>query len=215
MTLEEIKAQIDHDEVTLVAVSKTKPAEMIQALYDKGQRIFGENRVPEMVGKHETLPADIEWHMVGHLQRNKVRDMIDFVAMIHSVDSIRLLRKINTEAERVGKVVDVLLQFHIAKEYSKYGLHRQDIDAAMTEVQVSDHIRVRGVMGMATFTDDKEQVRAEFRELQAIYQHIRDEYDMPVSFDEVSMGMSGDYQLAIEEGSTMIRLGSLLFGARE
>ncbi len=205
---------LDQEDVTLVAVSKTKPKAMIQDLYDQGQRIFGENRVPELVDKAATLPEDIEWHMIGHLQRNKVRDIVPFVSMIHSVDSIRLLRKINAEAEAAGRTVDILLQFHIATEDSKYGLTDQDIDEVMAIVADADHVCARGVMGMATFTDDKEQVRKEFRKLKAIYDRLLLDYDMPSTFDTVSMGMSGDYELAIEEGSTMVRLGSLLFGAR-
>lgn len=214
MQYSQIKGLLDQESVTLVAVSKTKPMSMIQDLYDQGHRIFGENRVAEMVDKAAALPKDIAWHMIGHLQRNKVRDIIPFVAMIHAVDSIRLLRKINDEAASAGRTVDVLLQFHIAEEMSKYGLTTDDIDEVMAVVASTDHVCVRGVMGMATFTDDEEQVRSEFRKLKLIYDRLLLDYDMPSTFDTVSMGMSGDYKIAIEEGSTMVRLGSLLFGAR-
>lgn len=214
MSYTSIKEYLDQEEVTLVAVSKTKPIEMITAMYEQGQRIFGENRVPELVEKQEALPSDIEWHMIGHLQRNKVRDIVPFVSLIHSVDSERLLRKIDAEASEIGRTVDILLQFHIAQEQSKYGLDRADLDSIMHVVQGCSHVRTRGVMGMATFTDQQDVVRAEFRVLKDIYDCIHLDYTVPASFDTVSMGMSGDYQLAVEEGSTMVRLGSVLFGAR-
>jgi hypothetical protein len=204
-------------EANLVAVSKTKPEEDIQVLYDLGQRIFGENKVQELVDKQEALPKDIEWHLIGTLQRNKVKYIVEFVSLIHSVDSFKLLKEINKQAKKVNRVVDCLLQFHIAEEQSKFGLSYQEA----TELLESDaykemeHIRLVGLMGMATFTEDKEQVAKEFETLKDYFNTLqKDFFADNKSFKEVSMGMSGDYEIALDKGSTLVRVGSLLFGAR-
>ena len=199
----------------LVAVSKTRPNEALQALYDLGQRHFGENRVQELVDKAEVLPQDIRWHQIGSLQRNKVKYIAPFVHLIHSIDSLRLLQEIDRQAARHHRTIDGLLQFHIAQEQSKQGL---TLDAAHELLQSEayaqcQHVRLVGVMGMATFTDDQAQVQQEFEWLQTIFQTLQQQYfaDQP-HFKERSMGMSGDYELALAAGSTMVRVGSLLFG---
>jgi PLP dependent protein len=203
--------------VTLIAVSKTKPVEDIMVLYNEGQRVFGENRVQELVAKHEEMPKDIEWHLIGHLQKNKVRYIASFVKMIHSIDSLELLQTIDKEAKKHNRVIDVLLQFHIAQEETKFGL---DIEAARA---ILDHtvqypmynIRICGVMGMASFTENQSLIKTEFNTLKAMSNALKKEYqDRHPMMHEVSMGMSGDYVLAISEGSTMVRIGSLLFGKR-
>ena len=203
--------------VKLVAVSKTKPTEMIMDLYSDGQRIFGENRAQEMTSKHELLPKDIEWHMIGHLQKNKVKYIAPFVTMVESCDSLRLLQTIEKEAAKNDRTIDILLQMRIAKEETKYGMTLPDVKSLLDSEDYSEmqHIRVKGVMGMATFTDNLEQVRSEFKVLKKAFDVLKIQYfqDDP-NFSEISMGMSGDYKLAIEEGSTMVRIGSLLFGAR-
>lgn len=202
---------------TLVAVSKTKPAEAIQELYAQGQRVFGENRVQELTWKYEALPKDIQWHAIGHLQTNKVKYIAPFIAMIHSVESLKLMKEVEKQAKKNDRVIDILLQFHIAEEDTKFGL---DLDEAR-EILKSDfyktaqNIRVVGVMGMATFTSDQEQVRTEFGNLKTIFDQLKEEFfGADEDFKEISMGMSGDYEIAIEEGSTMVRIGSLLFGVR-
>jgi pyridoxal phosphate enzyme (YggS family) len=216
--LEKIQKELLKTNTTLVAVSKTKPASAIQEMYDKGQRIFGENRVQEVVEKYETLPKDIQWHAIGHLQRNKVKFIAPFISMIHSVDSQRLLEEINKRAMENDRVINCLLQFHIAEEESKFGWQNvEEVLKFLNSKAFSEmgNVDIVGVMGMATFTDDTEQVRAEFKRLKAIFDELKNSYyadnDM---FKEISMGMSGDYQLAVEEGSTMVRIGSLLFGKR-
>lgn len=198
----------------LVAVSKTRPNEALQALYDRGQRHFGENRVQEMVEKAEALPQDIYWHQIGSLQRNKVKYIAPFVHLIHSIDSLRLLQEIDRQAARHERIIDGLLQFHIAEESSKQGLTL----ATARELLESDaftqchNVRLVGVMGMATFTSDEAQVRNEFEQLHRIFRTLKEAYfATDDAFKELSMGMSGDYQLALEAGSTMVRVGSLLF----
>lgn len=200
------------EKITLVAVSKTKTAEDILALYELGQRDFGENYVQELVDKHAKLPDDIRWHFIGHLQSNKVKQMIPFVYLMHGVDSLRLLNEINKQASKIPRVVDVLLQVHIAREETKFGLEAGELAQVMETVRANPgqwaHVRVRGLMGMASNTEDREIVASEFRGLKALL----DQY-FP-SEGILSMGMSGDYQLAVKEGSTMVRIGSLLFGKR-
>lgn len=216
-TYDRITQEVAPGGAQLIAVSKTKPKEAIEALYARGHRAFGENRTGEMAEKHAALPKDIEWHAIGHLQRNKVKEIIDFVHLIHSVDSLRLLKEINKQAAKADRVVDCLLQFHIAEESTKHGL---DFDDALGLLSSPDYaamqnVRFVGVMGMATFTDDKDQVTREFQTLHHHYKNIKLQYFAEAPwFKEVSMGMSGDYQLALAHGSTMIRIGSLLFGAR-
>lgn len=203
--------------VTLVAVSKTRSNELIMEAHSMGQRVFGENRVQELVAKSEELPKDIEWHMIGHLQSNKVRYIAPFISCIHSVDKPKLLSAINREAEKCGRIIKVLLQFHIATEETKYGLNFDEAEALLSAGSFSEmkNIEVIGVMGMATFTDDEGQVRAEFRSLKNIFLKFkRDHFADRPEFKEISMGMSGDLQLAIEEGSTMVRVGSSIFGIR-
>lgn len=204
------------DGVRLVAVSKTKPAAMIQDAYSVGQRLFGENKALEMRDKHAQLPDDIEWHFIGHLQTNKIKYIIPYVTLIHSIDSLPLLQAVNKEAAKHDRQVDCLLQFHIATEETKFGLDRAEADELMQHYGELPNVRIVGVMGMATNTDNKEQVRSEFRNLHTIFSDLKAKYfaDRP-EFRELSMGMSHDWQIAVEEGSTLIRLGSTLFGARD
>ena len=203
--------------VLLVAVSKTKPVEDIQEAYDAGQRAFGENYPQEMRDKHEVLPKDIQWHFIGHLQTNKIKYIIPFVTLIHSIDTANLLEAVNKEAKKHDRVVDCLLQFHIALEETKFGL---DMDEARKLLDSEafkqmENVRICGVMGMGTFTDDMTEVRKEFKLLKSIFETLKQDYfaDQP-QFKEISMGMSEDYPIAIEEGATMVRVGSKIFGAR-
>lgn len=212
-----LKETLDQQNVTLVAVSKTYPPERIMAEYEKGQRIFGENRVQELTAKYEVLPKDIQWHQIGHLQRNKIKYIASFVHLIHAVDSFELLQEIDRQAAKHQRVIDCLLQFHIAQEDTKFGFSE---DEAVTLLEQQpwpqlQHVRICGVMGMATYTDDETIVRQEFRYLKKIFEHLRQRFftDAP-SFKEISMGMSGDWHIAVEEGSTMVRIGSLIFGNR-
>ncbi len=203
--------------VSLVAVSKFHSDELIMEAYNHGHRQFGENRVQELVGKYERLPKDIEWSMIGHLQRNKVKYIAPFISMIQSVDSLELLEDINRYAERSGRVIDCLLQFHVAEEDTKYGFLPDCADTLFDKLDLSTlkNIRIRGVMGMATNRDDEGRVRSDFRNLREIFERLRERYfSDSESFNTLSMGMSGDYEIAIEEGSTMIRVGSLIFGER-
>ncbi len=206
----EILAQLGS--VQLVAVSKTRPAEDILALYEAGQRDFGENYVQELVDKQPQLPADIRWHFIGHLQSNKVKYIISFVHLIHGVDSLRLLKEIDRQAAKAGRVVDVLLQMHIAQEETKFGLDTDELAGLLQAVHAAPgewaNVRIRGLMGMASFSDDPAAVRGEFK----LLKELSDKYfTSPVI---LSMGMSADYQLAVDEGSTLVRIGSLLFGKR-
>lgn len=202
---------------TLVAVSKTKPIEALQKVYNAGQRIFGENKVFEMVEKQEALPKDIKWHFIGHLQRNKVKHIIPFVDLIHGVDSERLAVEINKRAKAIDKNVRILLQMHIATESSKFGFSKEEITALLEDkaLQKLENVEICGVMGMATFTDDKQQVAQEFQHLQSIFERLKANYFAEQeSFKEISMGMTNDYDLALANGSTMIRVGSAIFGSR-
>jgi len=200
-------------DVTLVAVSKTKPNSALQEAYDAGQRIFGENKVQEMVEKWGQLPKDIEWHMIGHLQRNKVKYMAEFVSLVHGVDSFRLLKEINKRALQQNRTIDCLLQMHIAEEDTKFGLDKSDLEEIVNSKEFKElkNVEVKGLMGMATFTDDKTQVRREFKQLKSLFEDLK--IELP-QMDVLSMGMSGDYQIAIEEGSNMVRIGSSIFGGR-
>ncbi len=215
--LKQILKELAPTQTTLVAVSKTKPVSRIQQMYEEGQRIFGENRVQELVEKEAVLPKDIEWHQIGHLQTNKVKYIAPFVSLIHAVDSLKLLKEINKQAAKNERIIDCLLQFHIAEESSKFGFDEAEMKEVLNSSDFKNlaNIRIVGVMGMATFTSDEEQVALEFRYLKDIFDRLKNSFfSSQDSFKEVSMGMSGDYQLAIAEGSTMVRIGSLLFGSR-
>ncbi len=215
--LKKILQQLAPTHTKLIAVSKTHPLERVMELYNQGQRIFGENRVQELTAKYEALPKDIEWHLIGHLQTNKVKYIAPFVACIQSVDSWKLLEEIDKQAAKHGRVVDCLLQFHIAEEETKFGLDEAEATELlqMPEFQTLANARITGIMGMATFTDDHEQVRREFQHLKQIFDDFKARFfQNQDSFKEISMGMSGDYELAVAEGSTMVRVGTLLFGAR-
>jgi pyridoxal phosphate enzyme (YggS family) len=203
--------------VTLVAVSKTKPNEAILEAYEVGQRVFGENKVQELVAKFEDLPKDIEWHMIGHLQTNKVKYIAPFIHLIHSIDSIKLLKEVNKEAKKNNRTIKCLLQFHIAQETTKFGFSLEEVKDFLSSDEFIElnNIELCGVMGMATFSDDKELVREEFQLLHNIFHILKSHYfKFNPTFKEISMGMSDDYQLAMEEGSTMVRIGSTLFGGR-
>ncbi len=203
--------------VKLVAVSKTKPNEAVQEAYDAGQRIFGENKVQDLVAKAEKLPEDIDWHFIGHMQSNKVKYIAPFVKMIHAVDSIKLLKEINKQALKNNRIIDCLLQFHIAQESTKFGLSISEADELLNnnELNSLQNISIVGVMGMATYTDDMEQIRSEFRQLNNNFKILKTKFfNSNSNFKEISMGMSGDYKIAIEEGSTMIRIGTKIFGER-
>ncbi len=205
------------ENVLLIAVSKTKPTNIIQAAYEGGQRDFGENKVQELVTKHSELPADIKWHFIGHLQRNKVKYIAEFVHLIHSVDSLKLLQEINKHGKKHNRTIRCLLQFNISQEESKFGLSRKEgkIILNSAEYKSMQHIEICGVMGMASFTQDENQISMEFDSLHNTFQEMKDEFFQDDNqFKEVSMGMSGDYKLAIKKGSTMVRVGSLIFGSR-
>lgn len=201
------------EKLTLVAVSKTKSKEEIMEAYETGQRIFGENKVQEMVSKWENLPKDIRWHMIGHVQTNKVKYMAPFVTLIHGVDSLKLLREINKQALKNQRVIDCLLQVHIAKEDSKFGLSEEGLMEVLKDITSLElkNIRIAGLMGMATFTDDTNTIRSEFKYLKRLFDQIREKNE---NLLVLSMGMSADYKIAIEEGSTMVRIGSSIFGER-
>ncbi len=201
------------ENVKLVAISKTKPNEDILEAYRAGQRIFGENKIQEMTDKWEALPQDIQWHMVGHVQRNKVKYMAPFVSLIHAVDSLKLLKEINKRAKQNERSINCLLQVKIAEEDSKFGISREEVAEILSSEAYANmnNVKVIGLMGMATFTDDEDQVKAEFNYLKSVFDELRDQHP---ELEELSMGMSGDYQLAIECGSTMVRIGSSIFGAR-
>jgi len=213
--IKKIKATLP-SHVTLVAVSKTKPIEDITVAYEAGQRVFGENKVQELASKFELLPSDIEWHMIGHLQRNKVKYIAPFVHLIHGVDSERLLMEVNKQGAKNNRIIDCLLQVHIAEESTKFGFSTEELKAFANsknwEPLHSD--RIRGLMGMATFTENEAQIKREFRALKQCFDDLKKSDFERAEFDQISMGMSGDYPLAIEEGSTMIRVGSALFGPR-
>ncbi len=203
--------------VQLIAVSKTKPNEDIIQAYQAGQRVFGENKVQEMVDKYEFLPKDIQWHLIGHLQTNKVKYIAPFVTLIHAVDSLKLLKEIDKEAKKNDRVIDCLLQFFIASEETKFGLSFEEATEILESKEFieMENVRIVGLMGMASFVDDEEQIRDEFRTLYNYFQVIKSHhFKFNSDFKELSMGMSGDYAMAIEEGSTMVRIGSSIFGGR-
>ena len=197
--------------VELVAVSKTKSNEEILEAYNAGQRKFGENKIQDMTRKYEILPKDIQWHMIGHVQSNKVKYMAPYVSLIHGVDSLKLLKEINKQAQKNNRIIDCLLQIHIAKEESKYGLSVQESQQAVKIANELPHLRIKGLMGMATFTEDQKQIEREFAGLKSLYDKYKEQ---KIPLKVLSMGMSGDFLIAIEQGSNMIRVGSKIFGPR-
>jgi pyridoxal phosphate enzyme (YggS family) len=201
----------------LIAVSKTKPNELILEAYNGGQRLFGENKVQELTDKYESLPKDIEWHMIGHLQSNKVKYIAPFVSLIHGVDSIKLLEEINKQGSKVNRIIPCLLQIHIAEEETKFGFSETELLDAVQSATITalKNINIIGLMGMATFTDNTDQIRKEFRSLKMLFEKVKVlKPTGQIVMQELSMGMSGDYKIAVEEGSTMIRVGSSIFGGR-
>jgi pyridoxal phosphate enzyme (YggS family) len=215
--IKRLKSELDIVNVTLVAVSKTKPVSDLQEAYDAGQRVFGENQVQELVEKCEQLPKDIEWHLVGHLQSNKVKYIAPFIGLIHSVDSMKLLQEINKQAEKNKRIIDCLLQVYIADEETKYGLGFDEVIELLRSDEFTQlkNVRIRGLMGIATNTDSEKQVKEEFYELDTFFDGITQSFFRKEdTFDTLSMGMSADYKLAVEQGSTMVRLGSTIFGER-
>lgn len=218
-----IKENLEHillelpEQVTLVAVSKTKPVSDILEAYNAGHRIFGENKIQEMVEKHEKLPDDIEWHMIGHVQRNKVKYMASFVHLIHGVESFKLLKEINKQAVKHDRIINGLFQIKIASEDSKFGMSEDDAIDILNSEEFSElkNINMVGVMGMATFTDDQSQIEKEFSALKSTFDFLKSQVSNPVEFKVISMGMSGDYKLAIACGSTLVRIGSSIFGSRQ
>ncbi|WP_433810441.1 YggS family pyridoxal phosphate-dependent enzyme [Flavobacterium johnsoniae] len=213
--LNTIKATLP-EHVTLVAVSKTKPVSDLTQAYEAGQRIFGENKIQEMTEKWEQMPKDIQWHMIGHVQSNKVKFMAPYVTLIHGVDSLKLLQEINKQALKNSRTIDCLLQIYIAEEESKFGLDENELNELLTSVEFKElkNIRILGLMGMATFTEDQNQIKKEFTHLKSIFDSIKKLKTENCNLNTISMGMSGDYQLAIECGSTMVRIGSSIFGGR-
>ncbi len=214
-TIQQIERQLA-GRAALIAVTKTKPVTLLREAYDAGCRQFGENKVQEMAEKQPQLPADVQWHLIGHLQTNKVKYIAPFVALIQSVDSLRLLQEINKQAARHNRTIDCLLQIYIADEETKFGLSADETEALLADAALDElkNVRIIGLMGLATNTDNKEQVRQEFRGLKALYDKLAQIQRPMIKFSELSMGMSGDYQLAVEEGSTMVRVGSAIFGSR-
>ncbi len=206
------------EHVTLVAVSKTKPVSDLMEAYDAGQRIFGENKIQEMCDKWEQMPKDIQWHMIGHVQTNKVKFMAPFVSLIHGVDSLKLLEEINKQANKYNRIIDCLLQIHIAEEDTKFGLNENELHEILQFVQNDKegmkNIRIVGLMGMATFTNNQEQIKKEFTYLKSIFDKTNQHQTSNFKLQTLSMGMSGDYPLAIKCGSTMVRIGSSIFGTR-
>ena len=210
--LQNIKLNLPKN-ITLVAVSKTKPVELLNEAYNQGQRIFGENKVQEMVDKFEKMPKDIKWHMIGHLQTNKVKYIASFVSLIHGVDSLKLLREINKQATKHNRTIDCLIQIKIATEDTKFGMSLNDLQLLLKsdEFKTLDNIRIKGLMGMASFTTDNHQIESEFKYLKSIFDQIKKKYS---DIEILSMGMSNDYKLATKYGSNMVRIGSHIFGSR-
>ncbi|WP_338768943.1 YggS family pyridoxal phosphate-dependent enzyme [Bernardetia sp. ABR2-2B] len=222
--LDEILSKLENSEAKLIAVTKTHPLEKLQTLYDLGFKAFGENRVQELTEKYEKLPKDIEWHLIGTLQTKKTKYIAPFVSMIHSVESFKLLKEINKRAAQNERVIECLLQMHIAEEDTKFGLDEKELYEILEneELKTFENIKLVGLMGMATFTDNENQVRSEFKKLKSLFDKIKENQDSfnenmtkkNIDFKELSMGMSGDYPIAIEEGATLVRVGSAIFGKR-
>ena len=215
--IKEFEKKLSGTGCRLVAVSKTKPNELILKAYEGGFKDFGENKTQDLVSKHEALPKDIRWHMIGHLQRNKVKYIAGFVYLIHAVDSLRLLQEIDKQGAKIDRVIPCLLQVHIARESTKFGLNEEELFSLIDSPEFGEmnNIQIKGLMGMATNTTDRGQIRQEFRYLRALSERIKDNYQDPsIAMTELSMGMSGDYEIALEEGATIVRIGSAIFGAR-
>lgn len=215
----EIVKQLEEKNVVLVAVSKTKPVEAIKELYDLGHRDFGENYVQELADKHQQLPQDIRWHFIGHLQTNKVKYIAPYVHLMHGIDSFKLLKEVDKQARKINRNMDVLLQVHIAQEETKFGFNESELSELLnpnlSELQKLENVRVKGFMGMASFTDDHEKVRKEFQYLKSLFDKYAKLQTSNFKLQILSMGMSGDYTTAVEEGSTLVRIGSLIFGERQ
>ena len=215
--LESLKKSFVNAECKLIAVSKTKPIEDLKKAYEAGIRDFGENKVQEIQAKQPEMPSDTRWHMIGHLQSNKVKYIAPYVHLIHGVDSFKLLKEINKQGKKINRAIPVLLQIHIAEEESKFGFDAQELEEMLASSEFSEltHVQIKGLMGMATFTEDENQIRKEFRSLKQLFETLKNK-NLPsfVQLEELSMGMSGDYLIAQEEGSTMVRVGSAIFGAR-
>lgn len=211
----QIKSQLPEN-VTLVAVSKTKPVSDLMEAYNAGQRVFGENKIQEMTDKWQAMPKDIQWHMIGHVQTNKVKFMAEYVSLIHGVDSLKLLQEINKQAQKHNRIIDCLLQIYIAEEESKFGLDEKELDEILNSDDLKNlkNIKIVGLMGMATFTDNQGQIKKEFDNLKSIFDKVSQLKTENCQLKNLSMGMSGDYKLAIECGSTMVRIGSSIFGSR-
>jgi PLP dependent protein len=216
--IQTINASLANTSARLIAVTKTKPIEDLQVAYEAGCKVFGENKVQEMVQKWEVLPKDIEWHLIGHLQSNKVKYMAPFVAMIHSIDSLKLLQEVDKQASKANRAINCLLQIYIAQEETKFGLSQEEALEILDseEFKAMKNIKIVGVMGMATNTDNQEQIRLEFRGLKTFFEELKSKYPATdnLQLKEISMGMSGDYLIAAEEGSTLVRVGSAIFGSR-
>jgi PLP dependent protein len=215
--IERFKNILDTENVSLIAVSKTHPPELLLEAYAAGVKDFGENKVQEMVEKFEALPKDIRWHMIGHLQRNKVKYIASFVHLIHSIESERLLQEVEKQGAKVGRIINCLLQVHIAREETKFGLSEEELLTLLQSPAMADmrHVRICGLMGMATYTTDVDLIRQEFRSLKELFERIKAMPSIPnVNMEELSMGMSSDYTIALEEGSTLVRVGSAIFGQR-
>lgn len=215
--LDSVKSTFQNPDCLFVAVSKTKPIEDLREAYDAGIRDFGENKVQEIQEKQPLLPADVRWHMIGHLQSNKVKYIAPFVHLIHGVDSFKLLQEINKQGKKIDRVIPCLLQIHIAEEETKFGFDKPELEEMLKSIEFQEltHVRIAGVMGMATFTENQDQVRKEFRGLKQLFEELKSR-NLPsfVQLEDISMGMSGDYLIAQEEGSTMVRIGSAIFGSR-
>lgn len=217
INLNDIKSSLP-EQVTLVAVSKTKPISDLKEAYEAGQRIFGENKIQEMTDKYEEMPKDIEWHMIGHVQTNKVKYMAPYVSLIHGVDSFKLLKEINKQALKNNRIIDCLLQIHIAEEETKFGLDKKELEEILFSEEFKNfkNIKIVGLMGMATFTENQNQIKKEFLHLKSIFNTLQNQFETSnLKLKILSMGMSGDYQLAISCGSTMVRIGSSIFGHRK
>jgi len=215
--LDEILSKLSTTEAKLIAVTKTHPLEKLQTLYDLGFKVFGENRVQELTEKYEKLPKDIEWHLIGTLQTNKTKYIAPFISMIHSVESFKLLKEINKRAKQNERVIECLLQMHIAEEDTKFGLDEKELYEILEseELKTFENIKLVGLMGMATFTENENQVRSEFKKLKSLFDKVKANFNTEnITFRELSMGMSSDYPIAIEEGATLVRIGSAIFGSR-